>query len=340
MNPSQTEPSDSVATPVKSSDVTVLLRQLTSALNTSECGSVKKFLQTQLEQQSSNDVLRFNMHEQLLTKQHLRDMSNKTVNSSEPWLVGHHTDGISCLILVWKGYNYIINLNTNVYLRLNVPFIHTDNYDKTIIKGTVSTSVGMLPLHDTDPSKLYFVAEEVYISTGQSLLGGSFDERYKAMFDFMYNAHAGLVMVIMTLFKVKHIRTLLKDYNFPFKVNGLKFVSKDHSNTVMYTWKRSHDITLNFQIKLSDDSENPLVMFLLMNCKKPTFSVRDQKYHCYNGKVVEAMCHDSRWIITRVTEGSVSTIATHKQAMAFIKDGMLLGDICDALGEELPNKSA
>ena len=313
------------------------VNQFTTSVNTTDSNALKKII-TDITNDCYSGVTKVNVEEQFLMKSHMKSIST----DESQWLVGHYTEGIPCLIIVWFGNNYVVNLETNVYLRLNVPFIHTDTYDKTIIKGTLSAPLNAMVQTDLEQTsappegKLYFVAEQSYISCGENLMGCNFDKRHKSLYQFKYNSQAQIVYVIMTLLKIKHIRCLLKDYNFPFKVNGLKFIELvSESPKPMYIWKRTHDITLNFLIKVADDksssSDNPQAMFMLLNCKKPTFTINNPRYASYNGQVVEAMHHDSQWLITNVTQRMVSNLTTYKQVNAFIKENIQLDTICDTL---------
>ena len=303
-------------------NLTRALSQMTVPLKQTEVIDIRKIVQSYT---NGDKCKKMNTDENLLMKNEIQDITC----DKENWVVGHCTDGTSCILIVWFGRNIILNLDTNIYETLKTPFIDVDEYDKTIIKGVIVENVTRI---NSDTNDIFFVAEQVYVKCGTCLLELSFNERYSKLFDIKYNAKASVIFVIITLLRVKHIRTLMTNYNFPFKINGMKFMCLDKSNPA-YTWKRVHDIRVRFQIKVDQailgDDKN--VMFMLLNCKKPTYISTEQKYVEYDGDTVDAMYHESKWIILNRTDNSITNLSTYRQTMAFIKDAVMLDTICKEL---------
>ena len=302
-------------------DFSQTLSKILTPIKSPEVNELKKIIESITHENGT--TLKLNTDENFLMK---RDITN--LKDSDKWVVGHNTEGLNCILIVWFGCNYILNLETHTYNIVNVPFLHVDEYDKTIIKGTLAANVLGTATNIDD---VFFVAEQVYVYCSTGLLVRSFDDRYKSLFDVKYDKCGQVTFVIMTLLKVNFIRSLMKDYAFPFTVNGMKFISLDES-LPSYIWKRPHDVRIRFQIKVIGENDNKTIQFMLLNCKKPTHITDDQRYIVYDGQIVNAMYHDSKWIIVDRSMNNVNNLATYKQAVGFMKDCVMLDTICDNLG--------
>tara|TARA_B100000497_G_C7596132_1_gene358392 strand:- start:452 stop:1045 length:594 start_codon:yes stop_codon:yes gene_type:complete len=179
----------------------------------------------------------------------------------------------------------------------------------------------------------FFVAEQALLFKNTSLVESTFHHRWKRLFDVSYNKNNEMCYVIITLFYVKHIKTVMKDLSFPFKTNGMRFVSPNTPEAT-YIWKRKYDISLNFKIKSTETSTE----FLLQNCKKPSFTINNtgaqNKNKCYHDKIVKCLYYDNQWIISSVIDDPVSTQTQLKNIVSFIKENIDLEDIYSSINHD------
>ena len=275
--------------------------------------------------------------EKLMSKNVLLKINDKDCDNQNKWVVGLDTSGISCLVIIWLNENFIYNMENGHIYKLSSIFIDSNEFNKTIIKGTLSYKNESYPHggHNTKTTfEEYFVSEQILVYKGESLIDKNFNDRWTILFNLKFNENNPISLVILTLRYVKYIKTLMKDLQFPFETNGLRFITPFHPEST-YLWKRNNDIEINFKIKANDTSTE----FVLLNCKKSSFTINNNgnqnKNKIYHDKVVKCLYFDNQWIISNVTDAPVSTQSHFKNIISFIKEHIELEHIYESIVHDL-----
>lgn len=270
--------------------------------------------------------------EKLMSKNILQRVNDAGSENSNKWVVGLDTSGVSCLLIIWLNDNFIYNMENGQIYKLPATFIDPNEFNKTIIKGTLShKNESYDEPHSTKTGfNEYFVSEQILVYKGDSLIDNTFHNRWKTLYNLKFNQNNPICFVIITLRYVKYIKTLMKDLQFPFETNGLRFITPLDAEPT-YLWKRNNDIEINFKIKASDTSTE----FVLLNCKKSSFTITNNgnqnKNKIYHDKVVRCLYYDNQWIISNVTEAPVSTQSHFKNTISFIKEHIELEHIYESI---------
>lgn len=247
------------------------------------------------------------------------------------WICGLKPDGKNVLLVVWLDVNIIVDLTTGMVYELEVALVSPKAYPNTIINAILSQTT------TESATTNYMICQNVLVKRGKNMLNhaSQFKEQYEALFELKYNKQAtDWVLVIQTLYDIKHITKLMSSLELPFKNSGLILYKK--TDMACFVWERPTDIIVNFNTRLAPNNNNPssnnLTDFILANCKKPTFTTLVQDPETI-GKTVACFMFDNSWIIKELSDPQKTTTPTEfKNITNIIKENISLSDIYSIVG--------